>query len=94
MEFGILGAEPSGSFHEEEVVGHRGSEEADRRGGGQFKGTVRLLSPSFCPCPGTRGFGKKKAPECYMLWPVPGDSASHRLRGLAPSRVALLLYFS
>lgn len=46
MEFGILGAEPSGSFREEEVVGHEGSEEADRRGGGRFKGTVGLLSPS------------------------------------------------
>lgn len=94
MEFGILGAEPSGSFHEEEVVGHRGSEEADRRGGGRFPGTVSLLSPSFSSCPGTRGFGKRERSRMlhalarawrFCLSPPP------RARSLQSGSFALLL---
>lgn len=63
MEFDILGSEPSGSFHEEEVVGHGGSEEADRSEGGRFKGTVGFISHLFGSCTRTPGFGKEKAPE-------------------------------
>lgn len=64
MEFGILGAEPSGSFHEEEVVGHGVSEEADRSGVGDLKGLWVKCPPLFGSCTGTPAFGKEKGPEC------------------------------
>lgn len=80
MEFGILSAERSGSFHEEEVVGRGASEKIGRLGGvgGQFKGTVGLQLPSCArPFPPGWAFGvwKQNDPEGWRaLPPVPGDS--------------------
>lgn len=92
MEFGILGAEPSGSFREEEVVGMRVRKRLTGAGVAGLKGLWLSCSPLFCSCPGTPGFGKAKAPEVRVRWPVPGDSASHRLRGLAPE--SLFCFFA
>lgn len=38
-------------------------EEADRRGGGRFQGTVSLLSPLFPPAPELEGLEKRKLPN-------------------------------
>ncbi|KAL0593280.1 hypothetical protein AAY473_037526, partial [Plecturocebus cupreus] len=58
MELGILSAKPSGSFHDEEVVGHGGSEKVGRHEG-RVRGIAGLPSPPFSPAPELWGLKRR-----------------------------------
>lgn len=93
MEFGILSAERSGSFHEEEVVGRGASEKVGRLagvgGGGSLKG-LRVPSYPRAPDPsllaGHSGFGSRTIPKAgvrcrrCLATPLPPPPRSQRRR--------------
>lgn len=92
MEFGILSAERSGSFHEEEVVGRGASEKIGRLGevwGGSLKGLwvcsyPRAPDPSLLA--GHSGFGSRMIPKAgvrcrrCLATPLPPPPLSQRRR--------------